>query len=137
MKRHRQLSLFYEVLNKFVIVCQRKHLRLIIENPLSTSGMHYLTHFWCLKPNVIDKDRTLNGDYYKKPTQYWFIGLQPKNNFIFEPLEAVDVMKQRYVTSDNPLGVDRKTARSMIHPQYADRFIRRYILDEEIWRGKQ
>ena len=76
--------------------------------------MHYLTHFWCLKPNVIDKDRTLNGDYYKKPTQYWFIGLQPKNNFIFEPLEAVDVMKQRYVTSDNSLGVDRKTARSMI-----------------------
>lgn len=65
MKRHRQLSLFYETLNKFVIVCQRKHLRLIIENPLSTSGMHYLTHFWCLKPNVIDKDRTLNGDYYK------------------------------------------------------------------------
>lgn len=78
MKRHKQLSLFYEMLNKFVIVCQRKHLRLIIENPLSTSGMHYLTHFWCIKPNVIDKDRTLNGDYYKKPTQYWFIGLQPK-----------------------------------------------------------
>lgn len=136
MKRHRQLSLFYEILNKFVIVCQRKHLRLIIEKPLSTSGMHYLTHFWCLKPNVIDKDRTLNGDYYKKPTQYWFIGLQPKNNFIFEPLEAVDVMKQRYVTSNNSLGVDRKTARSMIHPQYADRFIRQYILDEAIWRGK-
>ena len=44
--RDRQLSLFYEILNKFVIVCQRKHLRLIIENPLSTSGMHYLTHFW-------------------------------------------------------------------------------------------
>lgn len=136
MKRHRRLSLFYEILNKFVIVCQRKHLRLIIENPLSTSGMHYLTHFWCIKPNVIDKDRTLNGDYYKKPTQYWFIGLQPKNNLVFEPLEVVEVMKQRYVTSDNPLGVDRKIARSMIHPQYADRFIRQYILDEEIWRGK-
>ena len=26
-----------------------------------------------------------------------------------------------------------KTARSMIHPQYADRFIRQYILDKEIW----
>lgn len=25
----------------------------------------------------------------------------------------------------------------MIHPQYADRFIREYILDEEIWRDKQ
>jgi hypothetical protein len=29
---------------------------------------------------------------------------------------------------------NRKTARSMIHPQYADRFIRQYILDEAIWR---
>lgn len=36
------------------------------------------------------------------------------------------------------VGADNvKTARSMIHPQYADRFIRQYILDEEIWRGKQ
>lgn len=36
------------------------------------------------------------------------------------------------------VGTDNvKTARSMIHPQYADRFIRQYILDEEIWRGKQ
>ena len=32
---------------------------------------------------------------------------------------------------------NKKTARSMIHPQYADRFIRQYILDEEIWRGKE
>ena len=34
MKRHRKLSLFYEILNKLVIVCQRKKLRLVIENPL-------------------------------------------------------------------------------------------------------
>lgn len=112
-------------------------MQIVIENPLNTSGLHYLTNFWCLKPSVIDRDRRQNGDYYKKPTQYWFIGLNPKNNLVFEPLEQVESMQPiQYMTDKNPLGVDRKTARSMIHPQYADRFIRQYILDEEIWRGK-
>ena len=131
MKRHKELSLFYEILNKFVIVCQRKSLRLVIENPLSTNGLHYLTNCWCINPSLIDKDRTQNGDYYKKPTQYWFIGLEPKNNLVFEPLQQVDVMRERYVTKDNGFGVDRKTARSMIHPQYANRFIRQYLIDEQ------
>lgn len=136
IKRHKELDLFYEKLNKLVIICQRKKIKLIIENPLNTSGLHYLTNFWCLKPDLIDKDRTENGDYYKKPTQYWFIGLEPKNNLVFEPLEQVESMQpMRYMTNKNPLGIDRKTARSMIHPQYADRFIRQYILDEKVWRN--
>lgn len=136
MKRHKELDLFYEKLNKLVIICQRRHIKLIIENPLNTSGLHYLTNFWCLKPDLIDKDRTENGDYYKKPTQYWFIGLEPKNNLVFEPLQQVERMQSiQFLTNKNSLGVDRKTARSMIHPQYADRFIRQYILDEEVWRN--
>lgn len=137
MKRHKGLDLFYEKLNKLVIICQRRHIKLIIENPLNTSGLHYLTNFWCLKPDLIDKDRTENGDYYKKPTQYWFIGLEPKNNLVFEPLQQVERMQSiRFLTNKNSIGVDRKTARSMIHPQYADRFIRQYILDEKVWRNE-
>ena len=68
----------------------------------------------------------------KKPTQYWFINCKPKNNLVFEPLEYVE---QRIIATVK--GTDctsRKTERSMIHPQYADRFIRQYILDEAIWR---
>ena len=72
IKRHKELDLFYEKLNKLVIICQRKKIKLIIEKPLNISGLNYLTNFWCLKPDLIDKDRTENGDYYKKPTQYWF-----------------------------------------------------------------
>ena len=79
-------------------------------------------------------DIVIGGDYYKKPTQYWFIGLNPKNNLVFEPLEQVESMPpKQYITNKNPLGIDKKTARSMILPQYADRFIRQYILDKEIW----
>ena len=67
-------------------------------------------------------NRRENGDHFIKPTQYWFINCEPKNNFIFEPLLQVE-----YKTVDN----QNTVGRSMIHPQYANRFIREYIIDEE------
>lgn len=81
IKRHKELNEFYEVLNKLVIICIRRNLKLIIENPYSQP--HYLTTYWCIKPSIIDTDRTANGDFYKKPTQYWFINCKPKNNLVF------------------------------------------------------
>lgn len=121
MKLHTELHELYIRISKLVIVCIRKGLKLIIENPYTQP--HYLTAYWCIKPKVIDADRTLNGDYYKKPTQYFFINTEPKNNFLFEPIEFVECQKVMYVK-----GPSRQTQRSLIHPQYADRFIRQYIL---------
>lgn len=124
MKLHDEMNDMYKLISKMVIVCVRKGLRLVIENPKSIP--HHLTDYWCLKPAIIDKDRTMNGDYYKKPTQYWFINCEPKNNLVFEPIEYVETRKIDYVN-----GKDRKTQRSMIHPQYANRFIRQYLIDEK------
>lgn len=52
--------------------------------------------------------------------------------------EAIDYVKTKIIAKSrvNDDGLSVKTQRSMIHLQYADRFIRQYILDEEIWRGK-
>ncbi len=105
---------------------------MIIENPYS--AQHYLKQYWCIRPKLIDKDRTKNGDSMKKPTQFFFINCEPKNNFIFESLDYVEAISFKKLNGNE--NVSRKTARSMIHPQYADRFIRQYILDEETWRGK-
>lgn len=127
MKLHKEMDEMYQLISKMVIVCLRKNLRLVIENPKSTP--HHLTDYWCLKPSIIDKDRRKNGDYYKKPTQYWFINCKPKNNLVFEALDYVPQIKsERVVKAD--FGIDRTTARSMIHPQYANRFIRQYLIDE-------
>lgn len=115
------------------IVCLRKGLHMIIENPYS--AQHYLKQYWCIQPKLIDKDRTKNGDFMKKPTQFFFINCEPKNNFIFESLDYVETIRFKKLKGNE--NVSRKTVRSMIHPQYADRFIRQYILDEEIWRGKE
>ena len=127
MKLHREMNEMYQLISKMVIVCLRKNLRLVIENPKSTP--HHLTDYWCLKPAIIDKDRRKNGDYYKKPTQYWFINCNPKNNLVFEALDYVPQIKSERVVKDD-FGLDRTTARSMIHPQYANRFIRQYLIDE-------
>lgn len=128
MKLHKEMDEMYQLISKMVIVCLRKNLRLVIENPKSIP--HHLTDYWCLKPAIIDKDRRKNGDYYKKPTQYWFINCKPKNNLVFEALDYVPQIKSEHVVKDD-FGLDRTTARSMIHPQYANRFIRQYLIDEK------
>ena len=127
MKRHNELNEFYNILNKMVIIACKKNLRLVIENPYMQP--HYLTTYWCIKPGIIDLDRTENGDYYKKPTQYFFINFKPQNNLVWECLEYVETKRVAKLKNHNDISV--KTQRSMIHPQYASRFIRQYLIEEE------
>lgn len=124
IKRHKALNEMYELLNKLVIICCERGIPIVIENPYMQP--HYLTTYWCVKPKIIDMDRTENGDYYKKPTQYFFINLEPKNNLVFEALTYVEPLKITEIKKKDGLSV--KTQRSMIHPQYASRFIRQYLI---------
>ena len=125
LKLHQELSELYDNLTKLTLVVIKKGLRMVIENPATQP--HYLTTYWCMKPKIIDKDRRLNGDYCAKPTQYWFIGFEPEQNVVFEPLDYVE---QRRIEKMRNGEKSRKTLRSEIHPQYASRFIRQYILKD-------
>lgn len=134
MQIQREITEMYELVNMLFIICIDKGLRLIVENPYSEE--HYLRRYWCYEPTLIDHDRRDRGDYYKKPTQYWFLNCKPSFNFIFEVLNynAVDckdpirTMKKEHYEQ---MGAKNcKVARSMIHPDYADRFIREYVLEE-------
>lgn len=135
MKLLGELKTNYDTVNKLFILCMERNLKLIMENPYSEE--HFLRRYWCYPPSVIDKDRRENGDYYKKPTQYWFLNCEPRYNFLFEATEynAIDckdanrtMKKTHYEEFANNL----KEARSMIHPAYARRFIRTHILENEI-----
>lgn len=127
MNLHNELNEYYLLITKLVWIAKERNLKLIIENPYMQP--HYLTTYWCFKPTLIDKDRTTDGDYYKKPTQYWFINLEPSQNLIFEPINYVPTKVIARVKKEN--GISVKTQRSMIHPQYANRFIRKYILKQQ------
>ena len=86
--------------------------------------------YFPIKPSLIDKNRTENGDYYRKPTQYWFVNCKPEQNVIIEPIEYVPQHTILNVESMK-LDADRKVKRSMMHTQYARRFIVNYIIDTE------
>lgn len=129
----------YDMVNKLFIICIDRGLRLIMENPYSEE--HFLRRYWCYPPKIIDKDRRDSGDYYAKPTQYWFVNLEPKNNLIFEPITYNHLGVGDTIRSLNasmyPEGWEKLSlskARSMIHPDYANRFIRQYVLDESEWK---
>ena len=129
-----EVNIMYKYVNYMFITCIRKGLRLVMENPFSEE--HFLRRYWCYPPSIIDRDRRENGDYYAKPTQYWFLNCEPKNNLLWEalPYNAIesrgkDAWKERRKSDYEITGAkDIKTARSMIHPDYANRFIRQYLI---------
>lgn len=126
IKTHCELNEMYCCLCEMFIVAYRKGIRMVFENPYTQP--HYLTQFFSVKPTFIDKDRREMGDYYQKPTQYWFINCKPEDNLIFEALEYVPrqrIMREGKMNKE----ATRYEKRSLIHPQYANRFIRRYLLD--------
>lgn len=118
LKLHRELSELYELITKLAIVCIRKKIPLIIENPYSTT--HYLTKYWSVQSKIIDKDRRTRGDFYQKPTQYWFINCEPKYNMLLEP--------QIWHKTKTVENTSNKTERSLISSDYANRFIREFII---------
>ena len=135
MKLLDEVNVMYKLVNKLFISCIRKNLKLIMENPYSEE--HFLRRYWCFPAKLVDKDRRDNGDYFAKPTQYWFLNCEPQNNFLLEAItyhhlgvkDAIRLMsKEDYEKTG---AKNKKTARSMIHPDYANRFIRQYILEEQ------
>ncbi|MBQ9252276.1 MAG: hypothetical protein IJ188_06550 [Clostridia bacterium] len=128
MTLHQELHDMYMRICKLFMVCLRGGWRMVVENPRSQP--HYLTMYFPIRPKVIDPDRRVNGDYYKKATQYWFVNCKPESNVIFEALIPVD---QGTIKHAERLGIarNRKVSRSMMHWQYARRFIAMYIIDRE------
>ena len=118
-----ELTTNYKILSKLIIVCLTKGLGLIIENPYSTQ--HYLITHFPIKPTIIDKDRTLKGDYMKKPTAYWFIGIEPKYNQVNEPINYKEKITHNKLWWDK----SKTVKRSLISSDYANRFIKEYIIE--------
>lgn len=111
---------FFTIFCKMVQVCILRHIRLVIENPYSNN--HYLVRYFPLKAKVIDFDRRTRGDFFKKPTQYWFINCDPSYNY--DSLFKLQTIQG--VSKNVSLCCTR--VRSEISPEYAEQFIKEFIL---------
>lgn len=118
---------FFIVLMKLFAVVARKGLRLIVENPWNTSGSTYLqTNF--IEPTIIDNNRQMRGDYFRKPTAYWFVNIEPTNGASFQtPKEKKVVSLCKEGKGDGLCSEER----SLISPDYARNFICDFILGKQ------
>ena len=128
MNLHEELHEFYLLISKMVYIAKKKGLKMVVENPYMQP--HYLTTYWCLRPTIIDMDRTNDGDYYKKPTQFFFINCEPEQNVNFEPIEFVNLLKVKHLNRESCIDKDisKQVQRSLMHPQFVERFVKTYIL---------
>ena len=73
-------------------------------------------------------NRTLRGDYYVKPTAYWFINCEPTNGQTLQPRKPGKNICQ--VAPNGMPGICNEE-RSLIHPDYARNFICDFILGKQ------
>ena len=129
--KHRQQ--FFEILMKLCYLVDELGHRLIIENPYNPSGNTYLECNF-IKPSYIDKNRMLRGDYYVKPTAYWFVNCEPTNGRSIQmDKEKKVIMKARGAIRAGLCS----TERSMISPDYARNFICDLIIGKEQVNSEQ
>lgn len=70
---------FFDRLLKFVSVCLSKNIKMVFENPWSEQT--YLKANFLKAPDIVDMNRMKRGDFYKKPTAYWFWNCEPTHGF--------------------------------------------------------
>ncbi len=117
----------HELLYKLAYICYEKELRMIIENP-STAPNYLMTGQNFLPPTIIDNNRMLRGDYFKKPTAYWFINCKNTYGFSYQNDKEQKIIDKCKSSKGDGLCSEE---RSMISPDYARNFICDFILGKE------
>lgn len=117
---------FYKLLIKLSGIVILRGLRMVVENPFSET--HYLHNNFLFEPTMVDKDRTRRGDYFTKPTGFWFFNCEPTHGFTFQkPKKHLKITESK---SAGEAGICSEE-RSMISPDYARNFICDFILGKD------
>ena len=116
--RDKQRANFYETFVKFCFILKTLKIRSIIENPARES---YLNSFSPVPVAYLEKDRSLFGDNFVKPTNYFALNFQMRENFqmFYDKVEHTKSIR-------NTHGFER----NLITPQYATNFYKRFLMDK-------
>lgn len=119
LKRNKDRAYYFELLLKFCLICKVRRIKTIIENPASGGKSNYLVKYLPIDVGWYEKDRSLFGDDFKKPTNFFSINFNMKENFFFFD-------KNIYIKAirKDARGI---TQRSMISPRYVENFYSRFL----------
>lgn len=127
IERIKKRNDFYILLYKFFAVCDLRGIRMILENPATQP--HFLLHpSNFIQYTFIDKNRRERGDYFKKPTAYWFVNCTPTSGYSYQESKEKKVIKK---CKKGSMGGVCSEERSLMSPQYARNFICDFIIGVE------
>ena len=114
---------FYKLAVKMLATAGQRNLRLIMENPWSEQT--YLKANFPMSPTIVDQNRMLRGDYFVKPTAYFYVNCTNTYGRSFQN----DKEKKRIneMPKSKQLGLCSEE-RSMISPDYARNFICDFVI---------
>ena len=123
LKRSDKRKEYFDRLIRFVSICLQKNIRMIFENPWSEQT--YLKANFLKAPDVVDMNRMKRGDFFKKPTAYWFWNCSPTHGESFQnDKKQKTIMKARGSSQAGLCSEER----SLISPDYARNFICDFII---------
>ena len=126
LQRTKNREKFYSLAVKMLTVAEERGLRLIMENPWGEQT--YLKANFVKAPDLVDMNRTRRGDYFVKPTAFWYINCTPTFGYSFQKSDI-------YLTHDTTKGSKQaglcSEERSMISPDYARNFICDFIIGKK------
>ena len=127
LERSANREKFFRLATMMLTTAKVRGLRLIMENPWSPVG--FLKNNFIIPPALVDMNRQRRGDYFRKPTAFWFVNCKPTHGQTFmAPKERKTVAHSKA----SPLGGGVcSEERSMISPDYARNFICDFILGKE------
>ena len=120
IERNRERAKFFEIYLKFIYICKMKGIPTIIENPAAGIENNFLKQYSPIRVAYYEKDRSLFGDNFKKPTNYFAINFDMKEKFTMFYDKKYEIKR----IQKDAMGC---TERSMISPVYAENFYKRFL----------
>lgn len=114
---------FFRLAVQLISVVEQRGIRFIMENPWAEQT--FLKANFVYPPTFVDNNRMLRGDYFVKPTAYWFVGCEPTRGLTIcnnKPKKAIINAKP------NANAGMCSEERSLISPDYARNFICDFII---------
>lgn len=127
IERQNNRNKYLVLLTKLVGICLRRNIRMIFENPVTGS---FLNNYFLKPPTIRDMNRMLRGDYYVKPTGFWFWNCEPTHGFTEQrdkQQKKIGLAESRWSQKAGLCSEER----SMISPDYARNFICDFILGKK------
>ena len=127
IERLQTRTYFHTLLYKLVYISKKRNIPLIIENP-ATKPAYLIGTQNFPNPSFIDRNRMDRGDYFVKPTAYWFFCCEPTHGFTKQNNKEQKIIRN---CKSSPKAGLCSEDRSMLSPDYARNFICDFIIGKE------